>query len=1126
MRLLLIAALNYTGCHYYRLIEAMDTKLFSSRTLMHAFLLVGLAVVLPLTLSPSAVGQEITSSETEVEQTASEKPVDEADRKITETDPSDVLTNAADQGLGPGLITLAVVIALFVIPTLIGNWLAKKWRMTDHGWKISLALGTIAAAAVVYQTGEVKLGPDLSGGITLIYELAEGQAEGDVEEPASEEEESENAEVNMDNMIAALIERVDPSGTKEVTIRKYGRGQIEIIIPKASPQELAQIKRNISTAGLLKFRITASNAFSKHRPIIKAAQALPPGERILKFDGTPVARWVAFREESPIGRDTEGTYVKRKVGDQEQVLILLDDGLNVTGKDVKSARVGVDQSNQPNVQFTMNTLGAYKFGQLTGKHLPQASGAKYNLGILIDDVLKSAPSINGRISGNGEISGVGTEEEAKFIAGIINAGSLPARLNEDPISEERISPTLGAETIRKGKLAIGVSLAAVVVFMLLYYRFAGFVACIALAVNLLLILGTMVLIKGAFTLPGLAGLVLTVGMSVDANVLIFERIREELGRGAALRMAIRNGFARATQTIVDANITTLITAIVIYKFAPDSVKGFGVTLILGIIMSMYTAIFLSRLVFDIAEKLKYLKGLSMGRILGETAIDFLGKRGIAAVFSAIVIGIGIFGITGRGNDLLNIDFTGGTSVTMVLEESNAMEFSEVKDLLDESTLKEKNLSLVRVGEDNTRYRVTSVEEEVETVQEILKEKFGDKLRKYKVDFVEVTPLGDDQAALKSPQAEGHLSVAGLLRALPVAPLMLQVEETTEESAEVTSEAEISASISSSDEADATEEDSSSEATAEQSAEETEESGFTGEGNPFVNGTSAVLKFSGNEDESGVSYESLMLRVKDALEATGHQGTAVAISNDEYLQNTGTSRGFSEWEIKLALPEAEAREVLTELQAKTNAEPVFPLANKIGGRVAGRMSKDAIAAIVISLLGIIGYIWFRFQRVIYGLAAVVALLHDVAVTLGVIALTGYLVSGAPGIASALMIDKFQISLPIVAAFLTIIGYSLNDTIVVFDRIREVKGKSPTLTREMINESINQTLSRTLLTSLTTLLTVLILYFLGGDGIHGFAFALVIGVIVGTYSSIFIASPALLWMSQRAEAAAAKAAGRTA
>ena len=189
-------------------------------------------------------------------------------------------------------------------------------------------------------------------------------------------------------------------------------------------------------------------------------------------------------------------------------------------------------------------------------------------------------------------------------------------------------------------------------------------------------------------------------------------------------------------------------------------------------------------------------------------------------------------------------------------------------------------------------------------------------------------------------------------------------------------------------------------------------------------------------------------------------------------------------------------------------------------MAGNMTTAAIAAVVASLAGIVAYIWFRFQGVIYGLAAVIALVHDVAITLGAIALSALIVDNAGPLAGTLMIEKFQLSLPIVAALLTIIGYSLNDTIVVFDRIREVKGKSPRLTGEMINTSINQTLARTLLTSLTTLLTVLILYFVGGDGIHGFAFSLVIGVIVGTYSSVFVASPALLWLSDRAAASTAK------
>ena len=262
----------------------------------------------------------------------------------------------------------------------------------------------------------------------------------------------------------------------------------------------------------------------------------------------------------------------------------------------------------------------------------------------------------------------------------------------------------------------------------------------------------------------------------------------------------------------------------------------------------------------------------------------------------------------------------------------------------------------------------------------------------------------------------------------------------------------------------------------------------------------------------MSPGTIVAQRNEALAATGHEGVAVAVSNPDF---DGGNRRFQEWTVRIALPESQARDVLEHLRSTTNDQPVFPLANKIGGRVAGRMSTDAIAAVLICLIGIVAYIWFRFQRVIYGLAAVAALIHDVAVTLGVIALTGVLVNAVPGLAHALMIEKFQISLPIVAAFLTIIGYSLNDTIVVFDRIREVKGKSPRLTAEMINDSINGTLSRTLLTSLTTLLTVLILYLIGGDGIHGFAFALVIGVLVGTYSSIFVACPVLLWMSDRSE-----------
>ena len=233
-----------------------------------------------------------------------------------------------------------------------------------------------------------------------------------------------------------------------------------------------------------------------------------------------------------------------------------------------------------------------------------------------------------------------------------------------------------------------------------------------------------------------------------------------------------------------------------------------------------------------------------------------------------------------------------------------------------------------------------------------------------------------------------------------------------------------------------------------------------------------------------------------------------LNNPAY--DPGDSHPFHKWTVKVKLPETVARRLFDGVAEYVSHQPYFPSSSTIGSRVAGQMQQQAVLALLFSLICIVAYIWLRFQRVVYGLAAVVALVHDVLVTLGVIALSAYL-SLIPGFQEVLLIDPFKIGLTVLAAFLTIIGYSLNDTIVVFDRIREVRGKAPRLTSAMINDSINQTLSRTLLTSLTTLIVVVILYFGGGQGIHAFAFALVIGVMVGTYSSIFVASPFLYWLA---------------
>ena len=262
-------------------------------------------------------------------------------------------------------------------------------------------------------------------------------------------------------------------------------------------------------------------------------------------------------------------------------------------------------------------------------------------------------------------------------------------------------------------------------------------------------------------------------------------------------------------------------------------------------------------------------------------------------------------------------------------------------------------------------------------------------------------------------------------------------------------------------------------------QEVEENGFK-----VTQATVSINEKDGYQQDSGIGHDALAGRISEALENNDDKGSEPELSTPGY--QAGSSAQFKKWNVRLGLDTKTAQKVFDQLAQSMGDQPMFPLANKIGGKVAGNMQVLAAYAILVSLLGIVGYLWIRFQKVAFGLAAVVALVHDVLVTLGMIALSIYVVSGIPTVADALQIDAFQISLPIVAAFLTIIGYSLNDTIVVFDRIREVRGKSSQLTSDMINASINQTLSRTLLTSLTTLAVVLILYFAGGAGIHGFAF----------------------------------------
>ncbi len=938
------------------------------------------------------------------------------------------LEEHAKSGWSPWLLGL-VILALFIVPILIGNYLAKIWRMPDHAWKISLVLGTTAASLLIVFFGEIKKGPDLAGGITLIYELAEPptvtEDPNHPGNPADAKQIKSGArEFTLDKLVQALKQRIDPDGTKEITIRGYGQSALEIIIPEVGQDEMEYVKQKITKIGQLEFRITADPSMSRDHDIIELAKRLPTTQTDVMLGETKKAEWVPYDVKAFGPVDRQDNMVKRLAGDTPQVLVLMDP-FNVTGDYLSKTSKGIDETGGPAVHFSFKPKGARLFGELTNANKPNPATpeVKRQLGIILDKVLVNAPTINSKIEGDGMISGRSmTDKEVETTVEVLNAGSLPAALNKTPISEDIISPTLGGVTVQKGKEAITASLIAVIIFMIIYYRFAGVVASIGLALNLIMVLAVMILIRGAFTLPGLAGLALTVGMSVDTNVLIYERIREELESGAAMRMAIRNGFGRAMVAIIDTHLTTIISGIVLFYVGTDQVKGFAVTLILGLIVNLFTAYFCTRVIFDVAERQGYIKQLKMMHLFPRMNFDFLSLRWPVLVGSWLLILIGMVAVYYRGASLLDIDFTGGSSVSFTLNEP--LELGKVRDTLGESILEDKNLLVVERGIANTDFTVDTSEQSVDVVKGVISEKFGDKLKKYTFEFTDLKPV--------------------------------------------------------------------------------QEGDFTGiEVRLLINSASKTK-------DSGLAHDALRDQISQQLVKNGHTGIQPVLGNPNYRR--GSNARFNEWTVRIpGIDEAGARAVLEPLQASLRTTPIFPLASKIGGKVSGDMKSRAFWAIFFSLVAMIVYLWLRFANPAYGIAAGVALLHDVLITVGMIALSAYIVQAVPALAMALRIEAFQINLTIVAALLTIIGFSVNDTIVTFDRLREIKGKSPNITAKMVNDAVNQTLSRTILTVVTVFIVVVILYFFGGEGLHSFAFAFLVGVITGTYSSIYIASPVVLWLS---------------
>lgn len=510
-----------------------------------------------------------------------------------------------------------IVVALFAASFGAGVFLSRSFRMPDHGWRIGLVLFSLLAGLAICIMGwPPKLGIDLSGGVILVYEVDQTKKQA-------------GHQVQMDEMVAAISKRINPGGTKEITIRPYGVEQVEIVIPEVNEEEVRRIEKVITNIGSLEFRIVANRG--DNASDIERALLMPLSAKELKdSDGKPQFRWieVEHKEKTIDSFVRNPDYATRKNAKGNIEVLVKLDPFDVTGAYLTIATPG-ERNGRPIVEFGFDAAGATRFGALTGANLPSPSGHERALGIILDDFLISAPHIKSTITDRGEITGEFTPEEVRDLVGVLRAGKLPAALQKTPSTRLFTGPTLGEDTIRQAEIATAAAMAVVIAFMVIYYRFAGVVASFALVINLLLTVAAMMLIRAAFTLTGVAGLALTLGMAVDANVLIYERLREELQRGATLRMAIRNGFSRAMTTIIDSNLTTLITAVVLYVVGTDQIKGFAVTLTLGLLVSLFTAIFCSRVVLDVFEKMRWIKTLNMMQFVGITNVDFIGKCGSA-----------------------------------------------------------------------------------------------------------------------------------------------------------------------------------------------------------------------------------------------------------------------------------------------------------------------------------------------------------------------------------------------------------------------------------------------------------------------------------------------------------------
>ena len=733
---------------------------------------------------------------------------------------------------------------------------------TDQGPRKRLLAMTLMLVLVVSSIvtiwppqKKIALGLDIQGGTSFLIRLKGGD--------------KEVTKGMLDQAVEVIRKRVDYFGGGEPIISPVGSDRILVQIPGLDTAKVQEARDQLSRVAKLEFRMVYPDNGDRLRAIDAGKEVIPPDYRI------EVYKIAAEENEKP---REERLLVKKKA--------------DLAGEHVSHASAGYGNEGWE-VKLDFDTEGAKRFGDIT------AANVGHRFAIVLDGVIQSAPVIKTAIyGGNAVISGgrMG-EPEARGLASVLeNPLQTPVSIEE----ERSVSPTLGLDSIRASILAGLVGLVITLVCVAVYYKIPGLIANLALIINLILLVGALTMFHFVLTLPGIAGIILTIGLSVDANVLIYERLREEMALGKSLKVAVNTAYEKAFSSIFDANVTTLITAAILFWKASGPVKGFAISLSLGILASLFTALIVGRNCLGWLVDTGRLRRISMLHLISAQNINFLGKGFIACMCSLALLLAGAFAFYKRGERNFGVDFRGGDLIT-----------------------------LSAPG---------------------------------KID------IGQVRGALK-----------------PIGLADASIQEST---------------------------------------------------------------------QAGRSYITIRtpLNTSDKVE--------------KQVMQTLPGSGFR----------VEGSE-------------------RVGALVGGELAKNSLIALGLGILGILIFVTFRFQ-LSFAVGAIVALLHDVLMTVGVFALFGR-----------------ELTLTIVGAVLTVAGYSINDTIVVYDRIREglASGRRGTI-EEIMNSSINQTLSRTILTSTVTLIPILCLFLFGGAVLRDFSLAIIIGVVVGTYSSIFIASPIVLWWTR--------------